>query len=220
MSEGPEPTARPAASRSLQSAIREGRRALGFFRDGKSQPTVAVFGSSRLSAEDPASRMAFDFGLAMARAEIRVLAGGFEGVMGAALKGAGDKGVALEWEPGVGSPVPGSLGDRLVFAHLSVRKQFFLWPARAVVLFPGGYGTLDELFEMMALRQSEEWARIPAFCADVPVRPFWRPLWDALEPLLRQAPFLSSEAECPMMVVQDGRVLADKVIEAVKAYDR
>ncbi len=219
MSGGPEKPFR-TASRTLKGAIREGRRALGFFRDGKSEPTVAVFGSSRLPSGDPASRMAFSFGEAMARSGIRVLAGGFEGTMGAALEGAGEKGVALEWEP---EPVlteeTDRRGNRLVFAHLSVRKQFFLWPARAVVLFPGGYGTLDELFEMMALRQTEEWARIPAFCADTPDRPFWRPFWDGLAPLLRQAPFLAPGAECPLTVVEDGAVLAGKVIEAVKSFD-
>ncbi|MHB8422086.1 MAG: LOG family protein [Leptospirales bacterium] len=218
MSEALETTIRPV-TRSLGRAIREGRRALDFFRDGKSQPTVAVFGSSRLSSEDPASRMAFAFGLAMARAGIRVLAGGDEGVMGSALKGAGEKGVALDWEPELVNPASDPLGRRLVFAHLSVRKQFFLWPARAVVLFPGGYGTLDELFEMMALRQTEEWARVPAFCADIPGRPFWKPLWGALEPLLREAPYLSPEAECPLRIVDDGCVLAEKVIESVMSVD-
>lgn len=208
-------------NRSLKGAIVEGRRALDFFRNGKSEPTVAVFGSSRLSPDDPVSRMAFSFGEVMAKSGIRVLTGGFEGTMGAALEGAGEKGVALEWDPeSVLIEEADRRENRLVFAHLSVRKQFFLWPSRAVVLFPGGYGTLDELFEMLALRQTEEWARIPAFCAETPERPFWRPFWEGLEPLLRQAPFLPSGAECPLTVLEDGIVLAERVIEVVEAFDR
>lgn len=206
-----------AAGRMLGETVEDGKRALAFFREGKSVPTVSVFGSSRLPENDPACRMARSFGVEMALSGIRLLAGGREGLMGQALAGAGPMGVALSWQREGSSDGTDGPGE-LRFLHLSMRKRFFLWPARAVVLFPGGYGTLDELFELLALRQTEAWARIPAFCAEPPERPFWNPFWKTLEGLLRSAPYLDRDAECPLPVVVDVKALSRLVREAVAGW--
>ncbi len=205
---------RTFGARMLGESFEDGQRALAFFGEGKSIPTVSVFGSSRLPEEDPACRMARLFGEYMASSGIRLLAGGQEGLMGQALAGAREFGVALNWQRG-GSPVNPSGTNELRFLHLSMRKRFFLWPSRAVVLFPGGYGTLDELFELLALRQTESWARIPAFCVDVSGRPFWAPFWETLANTLRSAPFLDRDAECPLPVLEDLDELTRRVQEAV-----
>ena len=205
------------AVRMLGETVEDGKRALAFFREGKSVPTVSVFGSSRLPESDPACRMARSFGAEMAQSGIRLLAGGREGLMGQALSGAGPMGVPLSWQREGSADGPGG-GVELRFLHLSMRKRFFLWPARAVVLFPGGYGTLDELFELLALRQTEPWARIPAFCAESPERPFWEPFWNTLNRLLRSAPYLDREAECPLPVVGDVDELSRLVREAVAGW--
>ena len=206
------------ATRMLGETFEDGRRALEFFGEGKSVPTVSVFGSSRLPEDDPACRMARLFGERMASAGIRLLAGGQEGLMGQALAGARELGVALSWQRGR-APEDRIDGKGLQFFHLSMRKRFFLWPSRAVVLFPGGYGTLDELFELLALRQTETWARIPAFCAEVSGRPFWEPFWKTLAEVLRSAPYLDRDAECPLPVVRDVEELSRRVGEAVFSWE-
>lgn len=205
------------ATRMLGETFEDGRRALAFFGEGKSVPTVSVFGSSRLPSDDAACRMARLFGEEMASAGIRVLAGGRESLMGQVLEGARELGVPLTWKR---EELPEDPVQKrgLRFLHLSMRKRFFLWPSRAIVLFPGGYGTLDELFELLALRQTESWARIPAFCAEVAGRPFWEPFWETLDRVLRSAPFLDREAECPLPVVREVEELSRRVKESVFSW--
>lgn len=198
----------------IRSLEEETRRAFRFFRNLENGPAVAMFGSSRLPPEDPVCRMARTFGEAMGREGVRVLAGGHDGAMGAALGGAGSWGTALEWDPDEGK-MP-ETGQRLVFRHLFLRKHFFLRNIRAVVLFPGGYGTMDELFEFLALRQVDLWAGIPAFCAESPERPFWVPFWNGLAAILKSAPFLPEGAECPLPVESEPERLVEKVLEGVR----
>ena len=207
----------PFGARMLGESFEDGQRALAFFGEGKSVPTVSVFGSSRLPEEDPACRMARLFGERMASRGIRLLAGGKEGVMGQALAGAREFGVALNWQRGDSGEDPAATNG-LRFLHLSMRKRFFLWPSRAVVLFPGGYGTLDELFELLALRQTETWARIPAFCVEVSGRPFWEPFWGTLVRIFGAATYLDREAECPLPVLEDMDELTHRVREAVFSW--
>lgn len=107
----------------LGESFEDGQRALAFFGEGKSVPTVSVFGSSRLPEQDPACRMARIFGENMASSGIRLLAGGQEGLMGQALAGAREFGVALNWQRG-GSPDTPPGTNELRFLHLSMRKRF------------------------------------------------------------------------------------------------
>jgi predicted Rossmann-fold nucleotide-binding protein len=199
----------------IRSLERETDRAFRFFRTLEPGPVVAMFGSSRLPSSDPVCRFARTFGEVMSREGVRVLAGGHDGAMGAALSGAGRWGTALEWDPASGDPH--ETDRRLVFRHLFLRKHFFLRKIRAVVLFPGGYGTMDELFELLALRQVNDWAGIPAFCAESPERPFWRPFWDGLSVILKSAPYLPVDAECPLPIESDPDRLGARVLAAVRA---
>ena len=207
----------PALDREERELIRsleeEMRRAFRFFRNLGTGPAVSVFGSSRLPPGDPVCRMARMFGESMGREGVRVLVGGHEGTMGATLEGAGAWGTALEWDP-----VDGKVHETthsLIFRHLFLRKHFFLRNIRAVVLFPGGYGTMDELFEFLALRQVDKWAGIPAICAETPERPFWRPFWNGLAPILKSASFLPEGSECPLDIEADPGGLVVKVLEGI-----
>ena len=118
---------------------------------------AVVFGSARTPPDDPWYAVARDVGRRLGEAGFAVITGGGPGIMEAANRGAADAGVPsvglnieLPFEQGMNEWV--SLG--IEFHYFFTRKLMFVRYASAWVIFPGGYGTLDELFELLTLLQT------------------------------------------------------------------
>ena len=127
-------------------------------------PAVSVFGSARSKPESPECQLAEELGAALARAGYAVITGGGPGVMEAANRGttnAGDLsvglGIELPFEQGINEWVDLAIDFRYFFA----RKTMFVKYAQAFVVLPGGFGTLDELFEALTLVQTGKVTRFP-----------------------------------------------------------
>ncbi|MDQ1739418.1 MAG: hypothetical protein QOE53_1070 [Pseudonocardiales bacterium] len=127
-------------------------------------PAVSVFGSARTSAEHPEYQQARQLGAALARAGYAVITGGGPGAMEAANRGASEAGgtsVGL----GIELPFEQRLNDwvdiGLNFRYFFARKTMFVKYAQAFVILPGGFGTLDELFEALTLVQTRKVTRFP-----------------------------------------------------------
>ncbi|MCP3968642.1 MAG: TIGR00730 family Rossman fold protein [Lentisphaerae bacterium] len=127
-------------------------------------PLVTVFGSARTKPESSEYQEAEKMGRLLAESGYGVVSGGGEGIMGAANRGAfnaGGESIGLNIE----LPMEQSPNDfqtqSLFFRYFFIRKVCFLKYSLGVVVFPGGYGTLDELFEAMTLVQTEKINRIP-----------------------------------------------------------
>jgi uncharacterized protein (TIGR00730 family) len=125
---------------------------------------VAVFGSARTPESDPMYQAARDVGRRLAAAGFAVVTGGGPGIMEAANRGAREaKGLSvgcnieLPKEQGVNPYVDVSVNFRYFFC----RKTMFVKYSEGFVLFPGGYGTLDELFEALTLIQTRKIQRFP-----------------------------------------------------------
>jgi len=119
--------------------------------------SVTIFGSARTGADDPMYRAADTLGHLLATAGLTVITGGGPGIMEAANKGAAEAdgvsvgaGIELPFEQGVNQYVTLPLEFRYFF----VRKLMFAKYANGFVFFPGGFGTLDELFEVFTLIQT------------------------------------------------------------------
>lgn len=127
-------------------------------------PAVTVFGSSRLAPGDDYYDSAVRFGHLMSQMGVSVITGGGPGIMEGANRGCfnGDchsvgLNIALPHEQ-----VPNSYQNiSLSFRYFFVRKLMFMKYASGFVIFPGGYGTLDELFESLTLVQTERIRRFP-----------------------------------------------------------
>ncbi|GAB4357693.1 MAG: hypothetical protein Kow006_25740 [Gammaproteobacteria bacterium] len=127
-------------------------------------PAVTVFGSSRLAPGDSYYESAVEFGRRMSQMGVSVITGGGPGIMEGANRGCfnGDchsvgLNIALPNEQH-----PNSYQDiSLSFRYFFVRKLMFVKYASGFVIFPGGYGTLDELFEALTLVQTERIRRFP-----------------------------------------------------------
>jgi len=125
---------------------------------------VSVFGSARTKPGSSDWVMAEELGGALARAGYAVITGGGPGVMEAANKGASDAGglsvglgIELPFEQGLNEWVDVGIDFRYFFA----RKTMFVKYAQAFVVLPGGFGTMDELFEALTLVQTGKVTRFP-----------------------------------------------------------
>ena len=141
-------------------------------------PAVSVFGSARTTVEDPAYERARGLARALAAEGLAVITGGGGGSMEAANRGAQEAGglsVGLNIElPHEQIPNPYvDLG--LEFHYFFVRKLMFVRYASAFVVLPGGFGTLDELFEALTLIQT---AKISHFPVILYGRDYWQGLLD------------------------------------------
>lgn len=125
---------------------------------------VTVFGSARLQPGDETYELAVQVGEKLARAGFSVITGGGPGIMEAANRGASKGGGQ---SIGIGIDLPQEQGQnafvqkQIYFRYFFVRKVMLLKYAHGSVVMPGGYGTLDELFEMLTLIQTEKTPRIP-----------------------------------------------------------
>ncbi|HWG98490.1 MAG TPA: TIGR00730 family Rossman fold protein [Pilimelia sp.] len=127
-------------------------------------PAVSVFGSARSKPGSPDWELAEQLGRALALAGYAVITGGGPGVMEAANKGAAEAGglsvglgIELPFEQGINDWVDIGIDFRYFFA----RKTMFVKYAQAFVVLPGGFGTLDELFEALTLVQTRKVTRFP-----------------------------------------------------------
>jgi len=139
---------------------------------------VAVFGSARTAESDPMYEAARDLGRRLADAGFAVITGGGPGIMEAANRGAHEAGglsigcnIELPQEQGVNAYVDVAVNFRYFFC----RKTMFVKYAEGFVLFPGGFGTLDELFEALTLIQTRKIQRFPVVLFG---SAYWRGLMD------------------------------------------
>jgi len=163
----------------LESAVRFFLEFLhGFESFDFDGPCVTVFGSARFRERHRYYELARELGRALANAGYAVMTGGGPGIMEAANRGANDVGaksvglnIVLPHEQRPNPYVTPELCFQ--FRYFAIRKMHFLMRAKALVAFPGGYGTFDELFETLTLIQT---GKVPP----VPVVLFGREFWDRI----------------------------------------
>jgi len=138
----------------------------GFEKMSRIGPCVSVFGSARTSIENPYYKLAEEISFKLTREGYGVITGGGPGIMEAANKGAkagGGKSVGLNIDlPFEQSSNPFIDNDKNInFDYFFVRKTMFLKYSQGFIAMPGGFGTLDELFEAITLVQTNKVAHFP-----------------------------------------------------------
>jgi len=142
------------------------------------QPAVSIFGSARMTPENPYYKSAEDIARRLSDAGFAVISGGGPGIMEAVNRGA-----QAGPSPSVGLNIelPHEQGGNAyqdvshTFQHFFARKVMFVKHSCAFVMMPGGFGTLDELMEILTLMQTGKIRRIPVILVH---SPFWKGLLD------------------------------------------
>jgi uncharacterized protein (TIGR00730 family) len=151
---------------------------LGFEKLAGLGPAVCVFGSARTPADTPEYERAREIGRAIGEAGYAVITGGGPGLMEAANRGAREAG-ATSVGLNILLPREQALNPycdiALTFDYFFVRKLMFVRYSQSIVVLPGGYGTLDELFEVLTLIQTGEAIDHPVVLVGAG---YWSGLWD------------------------------------------
>jgi uncharacterized protein (TIGR00730 family) len=181
----------------LSRTLRELRNAFRFFDGLRERPKVTVFGSARLPAGSPAYLQAVSFGRAMAQSGWFVVTGAGEGIMEAAHVGAGREhsigvNILLPFEQAE-NPVMERNPHLIHTKYFFTRKLLFLKESSGAVLFPGGFGTMDEAFEVLTLLQTGKTHPFPVVLVDEPGGTYWATWRRFLEDNLLKTGMISVE---------------------------
>ena len=161
----------------VRTALQDMRHAIRVFADYEGKPKVALFGSARAASDSPNYRMAERFAQKAVRRGYMVITGAGPGIMEA-----GNVGATAEHSFGLGIRLPREedANDAIIddpkyihFGFFFTRKLFFVKEASAVVLCPGGFGTMDEAFETLTLIQTGRSPLVPVIMMDRPGGHYW-----------------------------------------------
>lgn len=186
----------------------------GFERLAEIRPSVSIFGSARTPDDHPYYKLTEEIAYALSQAGFSVVSGGGPGIMEAANKGA-----YRGKSPSIGLNIQlpheqsgNAYQDiRLSFRHFFSRKVMFVKYAAAYVVMPGGFGTLDELAEILTLVQTGKTRRIPIILVH---SPFWKGLIEWIRTTLVDEKVISPEDLDLLQIIDE----PEKVVEAIFSH--
>ena len=165
----------------IQTAMRELRYAFRLFAPYAGSRKVTIFGSARTQPTKLEYQQAAEFGKKIAEAGFMVITGAGGGIMQAGHEGAGPEksfgaNIRLPWEQSA-NPVIREDKKLVTFKYFFTRKLTFIRHSDAIVLFPGGFGTMDEGYEALTLMQTGKSQLMPLVLIDRPGGTYWK-TWD------------------------------------------
>ncbi len=177
------------------------------------QPAVSIFGSARTAPGHPHYRLAEDIAKRLSEAGFSVISGGGPGIMEAANKGAFEGA-----SPSVGLNIQlphEQSGNKYqdishTFQHFFARKVMFVKLSCAFVMMPGGFGTLDELMEVLTLVQTGKIRRVPVILVD---STFWKGLLDWIRGQLVADGMIGAGDPGLIQVIDDPQAIVDAIFD-------
>ena len=181
----------------VNAALKEFAYAFKVFSDYRGVRKVSIFGSARSGEDDPNYELSRQFGAAMAERGWMVITGAGPGIMEAGHLGAGAErsfgaNIRLPFEGDANEVIEGD--PKLInFKYFFTRKVTFLKESHAFALFPGGFGTLDETFELLTLMQTGKSDLHPVVLLEAPGGTYWRDWERFINRCLGSRGFISQE---------------------------
>jgi uncharacterized protein (TIGR00730 family) len=179
-------------------------------------PAVSIFGSARIKPDDAMYEAARETAALLAEAGFAIITGGGPGIMEAANRGAVDVGgdsvgcnIELPFEQGMNAYVKTAINFRYFF----VRKTMFVKYAEAFIIFPGGFGTMDELFEALTLIQTGKVSNFPVVLFGTT---YWQGLIDWLGHVMLAGGKIAAD-DLKLLVITDSPAEAARVV--IDCYD-
>lgn len=204
------------------AALIEMRRAFKVFTPFRQARKVTVFGSARTEASHADHARAVDYGRRMAEAGWMVVTGAGSGIMGAAHEGAGRNlsigvNIKLPFEQQANETIRGD-NKLMSFRYFFTRKLFLLKESHAVTLFPGGFGTLDECFEVLTLLQTGKQTPLPVVMVESPDTGYFKDLVRFIEERVLANALISTQDKALYRVVKDPAEACEEVLRFYRVY--
>ena len=206
----------------INVALKELRYASKIFTSYRDEKKVVVFGSARVRKDSDEYRMAEMLSKLIVENGFKVITGGGPGIMEAGNKGAGRENsfslnIKLPFEQ---KHNPYIIGDEkaISFKYFFNRKLFFLKESDATVLFPGGFGTLDEGFENITLVQTGKSKPRPIILIEPPGSQYWNHWLDFVTRVLVESGFISQNDMGLFIRVNTIENAIDEILQFYKVY--
>jgi uncharacterized protein (TIGR00730 family) len=205
------------------AAIAEMSDAFAMFAPYRERPKVTIFGSARTLAADPLYVQASRVAEVLAEAGWMVITGAGPGIMQAAMEGAGREdsigvSIKLPFEQGA-NPIIAGDSKYVSMKYFFTRKLMLIKESRAFVCLPGGFGTLDETFELLTLTQTGKGAPVPIVFLDTPGDPYWETVHEFVERQLVQRGLVSQADTGLYLVTEDCHAAAAEITRFYANYD-
>ncbi len=181
---------------------------------------ITFFGSARVGPQNFHYKQARKLAYMLGKAGFTIITGGGPGIMEAANHGAQEAGaisvgmnIELPFEQRANKYITKGIG----FNYFFTRKVIMAYSAQAYVFFPGGYGTLDEFFELITLIQTNKITRIPIICVD---KDFWQPIIESMREILVKKHHMIDEHDLEIPILADNIDEAFRIIKKTKIRRR
>jgi uncharacterized protein (TIGR00730 family) len=207
----------------LSQTLRELRRAFTVFAPYRSQRKVTVFGSARTPRDAPAYQAAVQLGKLMAQNGWFVVTGASTGIMEAGHRGAGRASsmglnIMLPFEQHANEIIRGD-GKLVTMKYFFTRKLMFVKECDAVVCLPGGFGTLDEAFEVLTLLQTGKRELMPLVFLDAPGGSYWKDWQVYIRKHLLAGKMISPEDLSLFRVTESVEETVDEILRFYRVFE-
>ena len=206
----------------MNRSLKELRYAAKVFAGYREFRKVCVFGSARTLPTEPAFEVAEEFARQIVSENYMVITGGGDGIMGAAQRGAGrDRSfglnIRLPFEQRANETIYGD--PKLInFNYFFTRKLNFVKETHALALFPGGFGTMDEGFEVLTLMQTGKARIIPVVLIDAPNGTYWETWMKFLTDDLFRLGLIGADDFHLFKIVHNAREAVQEIVHFYSVY--
>jgi len=206
----------------VNSALKELRYSMGVFAPYKDTRKLSIFGSARTPTDHPAYQAAVQLGAAIADRGWMVITGAGPGIMAAGVEGAGSEGsfgvgITLPFEEKAAATI--AEDPKLMnFKYFFTRKLTFMKESHGYALLPGGFGTMDESFELLTLLQTGKTVPAPVVLLDAPGDDYWQGWYDFVTQQLLTDGLISAADLCFVKLTDSVEEAVDEICGFFRNY--
>jgi hypothetical protein len=206
----------------INRSMREMRYAFRVFKPYRHIRKVSIFGSARTPEESPYYKMAVRFARSLSRQGFMVITGAADGIMKAGNEGAG---TGKSFGVNIHLPFEQEANEYIVddpklvtFKYFFTRKLIFVMESHAIALFPGGFGTHDEGFEILTLLQTGKASPRPFLLMELPGETYWEKWDEFVKEQIRARGFISPEDESLYRIVHSPEAGVEEIRSFYSTY--
>ncbi len=203
-------------------SLKEMRRASLVFGPYETERKLSIFGSARTKPSEPEFKSAVAFARKMREAGFMTITGAGPGIMEAAQEGAGRDGsfglnIKLPFEQSANAHIHGD--EKLInFNYFFTRKLAFVKESDAIAAFPGGFGTMDELFEVLTLIQTGKAQVVPIVLIDAKGGTYWKTWFRFIKDHLHRLGLISEDDFHLFKVTDDLDLATEEIVKFYRNY--